>query len=78
MIVTQKLEVEERGGDGKVRGEKRRGEEGEGKKVHDTHNSNVLVKLSCFCSDRLLFHYLYFQNQTVSPVNDHLHKSIEH
>lgn len=42
MIVTQRLEVEERRVDGKVRGRSKRGRERE-KRVHDNHDSNMLV-----------------------------------
>lgn len=42
MIVTQRLEVEERRVDGKVRGRSKRGSERE-KRVHDNHDSNMLV-----------------------------------
>lgn len=42
VIVTQRLEVEERRVDGKVRGRSKRGSERE-KRVHDNHDSNMLV-----------------------------------
>ena len=76
-IVTQRYEVEERGGDGKVKGKKQRKEEEEGKKNNQDNHDYMLVHLSCSFYDRFLFHYSFFQNPTFSPVNDHLHKSIK-
>lgn len=82
MIVTQRSQVEEREGDGKMR-ESASGERKRGGGVHDDHDSNVCyfnypvsVLIVSF-----LFYYLSFQrinNPTFSLVNDHLHKSIEH
>lgn len=78
MIVTQRLEVEERRVDGKVRGRSKRGRE-RGRK-----GSMIITIQICWFNYPVSFliassFIIYpFKNPTSSLVNDHLHKSIEH